>query len=216
VFKKLKRTYRRIKKIIIDSILTYKYYQLKINDKLILIESKHGFDLAGNMFYILKELRGKKYDEYRLILVLKKDIQDKVKKILKRYGINNVLFIKPLSLKYCNFLYSSKYLFNDTSFPSWFIKKEGQIYLNTWHGTPLKKMGRDVGNMAYSLGNIQKNFLMADYLLYPNDFMKNKMIDAYMLEDIYKGNIINAGYPRNAIFYDEKRANLLKEELERI
>ena len=30
------------------------YYKLPLNEKSVLIESKHGDDLAGNMFYILK------------------------------------------------------------------------------------------------------------------------------------------------------------------
>lgn len=33
-----------------------KYYNGKINDKLVLIESKQGEDLDGNMYYILKEI----------------------------------------------------------------------------------------------------------------------------------------------------------------
>ena len=186
--RKIKKIVRFIKK----AFYLNRYYKLKIDNKLILLESKHGADLAGNIFYILKELRSNKYREFKIVLVLEKKLTSKIRKLLAKYDINDVEFVEPLSLKYYKYLASAKFLFNDTSFPTDFIKKEAQIYLNTWHGTPLKKMGRDVANRAYGIGNVQKNFLMADYLLYPNDFMKEKMLDSYMIEGIYNGKIMCA------------------------
>lgn len=79
-------------------------------------------------------------------------------------------------------------------------EKEGQVIANTWHGTPLKKMGKDVGNRAYDMGNVQKSQLMADYLIYPSDYMRDTMASAYFLTDLYKGKILCCGYPRNSIF----------------
>ena len=68
--------------------------------------------------------------------------------------------IKTGSKEYRLRLATAKYLFNDTTFPAWFIKREGQVYLNTWHGTPFKMMGRDVWNRAYAIGkNIPRNIL---------------------------------------------------------
>ncbi len=32
-------------------------------------------------------------------------------------------------------------LVNNATFPPPFSKRPGQVYVNTWHGTPLKKMG---------------------------------------------------------------------------
>ena len=37
-------------------------------------------------------------------------------------------------------LATSKNLINDTSFMPYFIKRDEQRYLNTWHGTPLKTL----------------------------------------------------------------------------
>ena len=39
---------------------------------------------------------------------------------------------------------TAKYLFNDTSFLWYFVKKEGQVYFNTWHGTPFKTLGKSI------------------------------------------------------------------------
>ena len=86
-------------------------------------------------------------------------------------------------------LASAKYLINDATFPNYWIKKEGQVYINTWHGTPLKAMGRKVHNDVF-FGNVQKNLVNADYLLYPNIFTKDVMIRDYMLENISSNSYI--------------------------
>lgn len=195
-------------------ILIIKYYNnLDINEKLIFLESKNGDDVAGNIFNIIKELCNEKYEDYKIVLSLRKESFTRVENLFSNYNIKNVEFVEIGTLTYYKYLCSAKYLFNDTSFPAEFIKKESQIYLNTWHGTPLKKLGRDVAKRAYGLGNIQKNFLMADYLLYPNHFMEEKMMDAFMLGNLTNARIMNAGYPRNSIFFNQEAGFELKNKL---
>lgn len=94
-----------------------------------------------------------------------------IKAILEHYGFENVNIIVYASDDYMRLLASAKYLINDATFPNYWIKKEGQVYINTWHGTPLKAMGRKVHNDVF-FGNVQKNLVNADYLLYPNIFTK--------------------------------------------
>ena len=55
--------------------------------------------------------------------------------------------------------------------------------------------------------------MFADYLVYPNDEMKEKMITAYGLENLYNGTILNAGYPRNAIFFDRESEKNVRKKL---
>ena len=114
--------------------------------------------------------------------------------------------------EYMRLLASAKYLINDATFPSYFIKKEGQIYLNTWHGTPLKAMGRSVHNDVF-FGNVQKNLVCSDYLLYPNVFTKDVMIRDYMLENISSGSYVLGGYPRNEAFFNNDARDALREQL---
>lgn len=45
-------------------------------------------------------------------------------------------------------------------------------------------MGRKVIHEPYAIGNVQKNFVAADYLLYPSEYMMNHMIEDYMISDI--------------------------------
>lgn len=193
-----------------NSYINY-YYNEKIDDKLVLIESKQGEDLAGNMFYILKEIS--QYDEYKIRLSVVPDKITQIKTMIKNYNINNVQIVIHNSLEYYKILATAKYLFNDTSFPKMFIKKEGQIYTNTWHGTPLKHMGEDVPERKYAIGNVKRNFMFADYLVYPNNEMKEKMINAYGLQNLYKGTVLNAGYPRNAIFFNREAEQETRKKL---
>ena len=210
---KLKSIWKRSKGILLNSYYSNCFYNGKINNRLILIESKNGSDLAGNMFHILRELRTETYSDYKVVLSVLNKKKESIQNQLSNYGIKNVKLVRTNSYAYYKYLATAKYLFTDTTFNRSFIKKEGQIITNTWHGTPLKKMGRDVDNRAYAIGNVQRNFLFSDYLVYPNEFMKKKMVDAYLLEGIYDGTILNEGYPRNSIFYNKEIGQNIKAEL---
>lgn len=108
-----------------------------------------------------------------------------------------VSFVRRGSGGYWAALSTSKYLVNNATFPPSFGKREGQIYLNTWHGTPLKQMGFDMPDGAHQSANTLRNFLAADYLLAANPFMSETMYEgAYRLHNIYEGQLIEEGYPR--------------------
>ncbi len=190
-----------------------KYYEtLAVNDKIILFESKHGDDLAGNIFNMILETRRDKYKDFRILIVLKKELFEIYDKLLKNYNINHVTFVKLHSNEYLRALAAAKYLVTDTSLPPYFIKKPEQIYLNTWHGTPLKVMGRIVPDREYGLGNVQRNFNIADYLLYQNEFSRDIFLRDYMLDKIYEGKVLLSGYPRNSSFYRTDRRNIIRRE----
>ena len=190
-----------------------KYNRAKLDSRIILLESKHGADLAGNIFTLLKLLDRDYSDRFRIYLVYAKKQKERILSQLERYGVKNVKPVKIMSAKYFKLLAKAKYLITDTSFTTRYIKKEGQVILNTWHGTPLKVMGREVASDVYAMGNIQRNLLFADFLLYPNEYMKEKMVSAFMLDGVYKGTILNEGYPRNCVFFDTEKAKETKAAL---
>lgn len=108
-----------------------------------------------------------------------------------------VSFVTRESIGYWKALATSKYLINNATFPPDFSKRPGQVYLNTWHGTPLKRMGFDMPNGALESANTLRNFLAADFLVSANAHMTRTMYaEAYKLDGIYRGRIIEAGYPR--------------------
>lgn len=116
-----------------------------------------------------------------------------------------VRFVRMGSVGYFRALARSGWLVNNATFPMEFSKRPGQTYLNTWHGTPLKKMGYDINDPASRVANVIRNFLQADYLVAANPFMIEQMYErAHRLDNIFGGKIIDEGYPRIDLqFVDE-------------
>ncbi len=191
-----------------------KYSKKPLDEKAVILQAQHGNNLSGNIFYLLRELSSDKYSDYKLYVPYNKSKFKAYQSLINAYGFNRAELVDINSSRYARLLATSKYLFNDTSFASYFIKREGQVYLNTWHGTPLKTLGKSSITDFYDIANLQKNFVSADYLLYPNEYTRDNMMRDYMLPDIFRGEVLLSGYPRNEIFFDEKRRDELKEKFE--
>lgn len=196
-----------------DVRYTLYYEKLKVNPKDVLFESKHGEDVAGNIFQMLLAMGEDQYRDFHIMLTLKESLVEQYTTLLNHYGIDYVDIIVTDSKEYLKVLATTKFLITDTSFPTFFIKKPDQIYLNTWHGTPLKAMGRMVPQREYGLGNVQRNFFIADYLLYQNEFSRDIFVKDYMLAPLFKGKIMLSGYPRNSAFFNTNRYNEIRSEL---
>lgn len=190
------------------------YDTLPIQEKWILLESQHGKEFNGNIYQTLKYLAtSPKYEEYHIFLAaFGGDRAKKYRKRIKDLNITNVTVTVLASDKYFQVLASAKYLINDNTFTSFFVKKPGQVYINTWHGTPLKTLGKSNISDVVILGNAQKNFVDSDYLLFPNEYTRKHMLEDYMLENISSGKTFLCGYPRNTVFFD----NSIKEEVAEI
>ena len=191
-----------------------KYYErLEIDEKCILVESNSAKKADGNIYYILRYLTSSpEYKDYRIYISSWLRYEETITAMLESRGITGVEVVIYSSDQYVRLLASAKYLINDATFPFYFIKKKGQIYLNTWHGTPLKAMGKAIQNEK-SMGNVQKNFVCADYILCSNEFSKKIWIRDYMLENIASGSTVLCGYPRNTIFFEKEASRTLKKRL---
>lgn len=122
---------------------------------------------------------------------------------------NNVSFVEYNSQEYFEYLVSAEYLINNVTFESYFMKQEGQVYINTWHGTPIKKMGFDVEGDLDKTNNIYQNFLSADYLLSANQITTDMYLHSFHLNEKYQGEIVEGYYPRNDLLFTTKKENLL-------
>ncbi len=192
------------------------YRTLPLDPHGILLECQHGSEVNGNTFYMLRELcENPLFRDYTPHLSVREGAKKKISGLLARYNLlEKVSMVVLSSEEYFTALASCKYLVNDNTFLPFFIKKEGQVYLNTWHGTPLKTLGRQIKSDLHNIGNTQKNFFVADYLLYPNSYTMEHMIADYMLENIAPGTCVLGGYPRNAAFFDAERRRELRELLQ--
>lgn len=209
---KLRRWKKRLKNGILKRLHYAHYLNKPVQEKAILLEAQQGKSLDGTIYALLSELvKEEAYRGYSLYLTCLKGNRKKQKKQLCALGGSRVSPVVRGSLRYYKVLATSKYLINDTSFVYNFIKREEQIYLNTWHGTPLKTLGKSVKGEAHTIGNVQKNLLAADYLLFPNEFTMQHMLEDYMLENIGTGEIWLSGYPRNAAFFQEEERERVRK-----
>ena len=189
------------------------YEKIPVDKKEILIVSRSGLALESNILAILKELSAPEYQGFRKILAVQKDKKELIRKKLERYGIKVDGFVYTSMPSYYHHLAKAGWLINDTTFPGRYIKKEGQTILNVWHGTPLKRMAQDNEEERYDAGNVMRNLLQSDYLVFPNQYMEEKMAGATNLTELYQGTILHEGYPRNCIFFHPEKGALLKENL---
>ena len=108
----------------------------------------------------------------------------------------NVRFVEYMQRDYLKALSQAKYLFCNTALPRFFIKREGQVYVNTWHGIPLKQIGPDAPGGLLDSGNAIRNFLQTDYLISANPFLTEIYKTTYSMQGLYGGTILEEGYPR--------------------
>lgn len=195
-----------------------KYYEkLPLSNKTIFVESQQGKEFSGNIYYIVRYImKSEKYKDYRIIVSAwgRQNADRYTEKFSELgYDLSRISAAVVASDDYYRAMATAKYLINDNTFVPSYVKKRGQVYLNTWHGTPLKTLGRRIKSDAHSIGNVQKNFCAADYLLHPNKYTMEHMTEDYMIENLSKAKNIIGGYPRNQVFFKTDHADRLKKEL---
>lgn len=94
----------------------------------------------------------------------------------------------------------------NTRLPEYVTPKPSQVYVQCWHGTPLKRLGYDVASeaggalntaseLAYRFGLDARKWT---YLLSPSPYASEHLADAFGLEASRRaGVVLEEGYPRN-------------------
>ncbi|WP_210604466.1 CDP-glycerol glycerophosphotransferase family protein [Brevibacterium oceani] len=112
-------------------------------------------------------------------------------------------------------LSDARLLINNNNFPHYFRKRAGQYYLQTWHGTPLKRLVFDVERSNFSLSYWA---LMAreagywDLLIGQSESAAQVLAKAFH----YDGELFYDGYPRNDVLKSTdaaERGQLVKASL---
>ncbi|MCD7894806.1 MAG: CDP-glycerol glycerophosphotransferase family protein [Erysipelotrichaceae bacterium] len=213
--KKIKKVFKVIKRMFLKQpklkfAYGWYYKHSKVKDNQVLFESFHGKGISDSPFYILNELLKKdssKYTIYFSTIDKKKDSN-----FIKTLNLN-IKLVDVNSFKYTKILATSKCLINNSSFPVYYIRKDEQIYLQSWHGTPLKTLGKQMQFGIESMYNVQHNFIQANYIMFPNEFTKEVIMRDYNLETLYTGKVIMNGYPRNSIFLDNEKGKSVCKKL---
>ena len=192
----------------------------KVDDKIILFSSFNGKSYADSPKAIYKYMKDhEEYSDYKFVWTFKEP--EKYKHLEEN---KNTKVIKQGTREYERYLSKAKYwIFNyraaDHQYP-----KKNQIFLQCWHGTPLKRLGYDIENsdnilntkkeIRYKYKTDAKKF---KFLLSPSKFATEKFISAWNLKEVKKENcVIEEGYPRNdfLINYTSDDIKRIKEKLE--
>ena len=121
--------------------------------------------------------------------------------------------IKHGSIAWLKALATSRVLVNNTNFPGYFRKRSDQRYIQTWHGTPLKRLGRDIVDVVPTgsyLKMMDREASFWDFLISPNPYCTEILGKTFG----YSGQILETGYPRNDVLISGKdKRDLVRKSL---
>lgn len=179
----------------------------KVDNNLVFFESFFGKAYSGNPKYIYEKMLEMGLDKkYKFVWAYSgenKDIIPGNPIIVERYEPGD----------YYKYLGQAKYWINNIIFPV-HKKRSKTVYLQTWHGTPLKKLGFDItieGPEVEARSNFHKESRNWDYLISSNNY------SSVIFKRAFKFNkqILEVGYPANDILFKDnyKFVNDLKSKL---
>lgn len=200
----MKKSFEVLKQMYSDS-----YHAYKVKEKTVLYEAFGGRGMLCNPHGVFQAfMQRDDFDQYEHYWSIS-DFEDNQETIKAYESYPNVFFVEFESEEYMKALCQCQILINNSPFQTYFSKRPEQIYINTWHGTPLKTMGFDMPDGNVSAANAVRAFLQADYLMSPSSFQTEMYTRAYKMEGIFEGKIVECGQVRNDFLKSTDRQELL-------
>lgn len=183
----------------------HRYLKQPVKENVILFETFMAKNYSDSPKYIYEYI-AQNHPEYECVWA----INDGAK---IPYGAKTV---KRFSFQYAYYLAVSKYLVFNVRPPLWYRKREEQVFLETWHGTPLKRLVFDQEEVTSASPKYKQQFYRQrkdwDFLVSANPFSTKTFRSCFL----YEGEMLEYGYPRNDILYwpnEDEIAQQLKEKL---
>ncbi|MEK4669201.1 CDP-glycerol glycerophosphotransferase family protein [Niallia sp. FSL R7-0271] len=135
------------------------------------------------------------------------------KRFIQNFEDRGLNIVPRFSVKWLFRMSRSQYWVSNSRLPLWIPKPKNTTYLQTWHGTPLKRLAADMEEVHMPGTNKEKykrNFLKEssnwDYLVSPNAYSSEIFARAFEFDR----KMIESGYPRNdALINDNREENIL-------
>lgn len=140
-----------------------------------------------------------KYDNYKFYWVF--DCPDK-------FEIKNGTKLKNNSLKFFITALKAKYWITNSGIERGLkFKKKNTIYINTWHGTAIKHIGKDENNLS-----VKTKTSKVDYMFSQSEYDRKTFMHVFDLEE---KNVVLSGLPRNDELVDvsDKNVKEIKKKL---
>lgn len=172
---------------------------LPVRSNVVVFMNNLGRSFGGNPKSIYDEMRRSGLTEQYQCYVLLEDTS-----IAFEGGIHPV---KISRLQYYYVLSIAGFIISDTRLPNYIKKRKKATYLQTWHGTPLKKLALDMTICQMAGGEsveeyhkeFKKNSSTWDYLISQNSFSSEVFKRAFH----FQGQMLEIGYPRNDILFQK-------------
>lgn len=123
--------------------------------------------------------------------------------------------VRTWSRDYFKYLARARWVVSNDAQISHYRKRPGSRYGQTWHGTPLKKIGFDIESPSLQnreyLEEFAREVAAWDALVSPNPFSSEIFSRAFR----YVGPVLEIGYPRNDIFHRPEEAEVRAAEVRR-
>lgn len=182
------------------SFVYFRYYNKKpVNEKQFIFMSFLGKYYSDSPKYLYEYLYNTYGDEFDYVWIID-DNKIEIPGNPKR--------VKRFSLAYYKELARSRYWVINGRQAARLRKRGPQEIISTWHGTPLKKIGLDIGNVYTRNPNIKKSYIKVaknwDYLISPNEYTTDILRSSFG----YEGRILETGYPRNDILYNHTQSQV--------
>lgn len=171
-----------------------------VDDKTVVFESFQGRSYSCNPKAIYEAMKKSvEFEDFKFVWVFREP--DKYKEM----KASDTDIVKFESFEYYKALAKSKYWVFNSNTRAFLKPCKNQIFVQTWHGTPLKRIGCDVcrqGNAVTKLKDIAKNYTKEarkiSYMISPSQYCTDKLVSAFNLKELNKQNIVlETGYPRN-------------------
>lgn len=185
---------------------------LPVDKKMILFESNLGRNYTGNPRAIYEEMVKRGLDkEYTCIWFF-----ENTKKKLP----GDAKIVKRARLSYLYYMAVAGTWVFDCRQPEFLIKREKTTYIQTWHGTPLKKLALDMERVDSVVSStieeyheaFRKNTATWDYLLSQNRFSTDIFRRCFAFDS---KPILEIGYPRNDILFHKNTSEYSRKLKER-
>lgn len=205
-----------IRKIIVKCIniayrLFYKF--IPVDKKMVMFISFHGRGYTDNPKAIYEQMRkDERFKDFTFVWAIKKSN-------MKDVHIEGAKIVSYRGIQYFYYLSKAKFWVINVKMPDYIKKKSNQVYLQTWHGTPLKRLARDIQvnkdatfyrtEMTYEdmVKSYDDDVRKYNYMISPNKFCTEVFQSSF---GINKERLIETGYPRNDFITNASKEDVLK------
>lgn len=133
---------------------------------------------------------------------------------IKSFENTNILSVRRFSIKWLFLMTRAKYWISNSRLPLWIPKPRQTLYIQTWHGSPLKRLAADMDEVhmpGTDTIKYKKNFLKEakkwDYLISPNAYSTEIFKRAFQFDK----KMLEFGYPRNDFLINSNNEKTIKQ-----